>query len=101
MRATTHGVASMTLHKYLLDSFNFVYIFLIKIDQIVKESIHSSSGCDTGGRAVASNTREPWFGSSKLQFLMSIYLLLNVKKGQIIKKRGPNGPFKKRHKCVP
>ena len=38
------------------------------------------SGCGSVGRAVASNTRGPWFESSHWKNLLNIYLLSTVLK---------------------
>ena len=58
------------------------------------------SGCDSVGRAVASNTRGPRFESSHQQFILRTYLLLTVKKRGQIKKKSPGKDYLKNNKAV-
>ena len=60
-----------------------------------KIHIHMGSGCDSVGRAVASDSRGPRFESSHQQeFILNIYCQLYWKDEN--KKEAENGPFKKR-----
>ena len=58
------------------------------------------SGCDSVGRAVASDTRGPWFKSShrqKLMYILNICLLSTVYwKDENNEKEAGNGPFFKK-----
>ena len=54
------------------------------------------SGCDSVGRAVASDTRDPRFKSSHWQTLIEHFFTANcVEKTKIKIKKAGNGPFKK------
>ena len=77
----------------------FVSPYLYRIvsnNQVVLLNINAmGSDCGAVGRAVASNTRGPWFESSHRQLLLNIHLLLTVcrKDKNKEKKEAANGPL--------
>ena len=64
-----------------------------------KKNNELGSGCGSVGRAVASNTRSPWFESSHQQIFIQnscLPIVVNyIEKTQIKKKEAVNGLFKK------
>ena len=71
-----------------------LYGYIIK--QVVYNNVIQGSGCGSVGKAVASNSRGPWFESSHWQkFIMNIYSKLNWK-DENKEKEAENGPFLKK-----
>ena len=71
----------------------------IWVDCFLNLLILLGSGCGSVGRAVAFNTRGPWFDSSHRQnFIEHLFIINCIEKTKINKKEAGNGPlfFKKK-----